>query len=132
MFSVTNGSKFHAFAIRLLKESKRKLLYEKDKIRNKIMTMLSDVEFYIFNKALQKNIDRDVTSFVRNHQKKLKDFTKNCVLPFDSSKTVMSVSSHILTQDEREALKFGLSHSVFPPNINRTDTYASLNPYINL
>ena len=30
-----------------------------------------------------------------------------------------------LTQNESEALKFGLSHSIFPPNINKTDIYTS-------
>ena len=34
-------------------------------------------------------------------------------------------SSHKLTKDDSEALKFGLSHSIFPPNINKTDIYAS-------
>ena len=32
----------------------------------------------------------------------------------------------ILTQDERDTLKFGLSHSIFPPYINKTDIYASI------
>ena len=51
--------------------------------------------------------------------------TKTCVLPFNSSETVTNISSHILTQDERESLKFGLSHAIFPPIINKTDIYAS-------
>ena len=87
--------------------------------------MLSGIEFYIFNKALQRNIDQEVNSIVRKHQKKLKVLTKNCVLPFDSSETIKNISSHKLTKDESEALKFGLSHSIFPPNINKTDIYAS-------
>ena len=62
---------------------------------------------------------------VNNHQKKVKALTKNCVLPFDSSETVVNISSHILSQDQREALTFGLSYSIFPPNISKTDIYAS-------
>jgi len=133
-FPLPNVNKHDVFAIRkrLLKSAlnkrskeKRKLKYEKDKIENKIKKVLSGIEFYIFNKALQRNIDQEVNSIVRNHQKKLKALTKNCVLPFDSTETVRNISSHKLTKDESEALKFGLSHSIFPPNINKTDIYAS-------
>jgi len=87
--------------------------------------VLSGIEFYIFNKALQRNIDQEVIIIVCDRKKKLKALTKNCVLPFDSSETVRNISSHKLTQDESEALKFGLSHSIFPPSINKTDIYAS-------
>ena len=133
-FPLPNVSKYDVFAImkRLLKSAlgkrskeKRKLQYEKDKIENKIKKVLSGIEIYIFNKALQRNIDQEVNSIVRKHQKKLKVLTKNCVLPFDSSETIKNISSHKLTKDESEALKFGLSHSIFPPNINKTDIYAS-------
>ena len=132
-FPVPNVSKYGVFAIRerLLKSAlgkrskERKLQYEKDKIENKIKKVLSGNEFYIFNKALQRNTDQEFNSIVRKHQKKLKVLTKNCVLPFDSSETIKSISSHKLTKDESEALKFGLSHSIFPPNINKKDIYAS-------
>ena len=133
-FLLPNVNKPDVFAIRkrllnstLNKRSKekRKLKYEKDKIENKIKKVLSGIEFFIFNKALQRNIDQEVNSVVRNHQKKLKVLTKNSVLPFDSTETVRNISSHKLTKDESEALKFGLSHSIFPPNINKTDIYAS-------
>ena len=87
--------------------------------------MLSGIEFYICNKALQRNIDQEVNSIVRNHQKKLRALTKNCVLPFNSTETVGNISSHKLTKDESEALKFGLSHSIFPPNINKTNIYGN-------
>ena len=47
------------------------------------------------------------------------------VLPFNSSETVTNISLHISAQDEKEALKFGLSHSIFSPSINKADVYAS-------
>ena len=107
-------------------KEKKKLSYEKDNIENKIEKVLSDIEFYIFKKALHRNIDREGHSIVSNHQKKLKALTKKCVLPFDSSETITNISSQILTRDEREALKFGLSHfTPPPPYINKTDVYAS-------
>ena len=133
-FPLPNVGKYDVYGIRkrVLKSAinkrskeKKKLLYEKDKVENKIKKVLSGIEFYVVNRALQRDIDQEVNSIVRNHQKKLKALTKNCVLPFNSSETVTNISSHILTQDERESLKFGWSHSIFPPNINKTDIYAS-------
>ena len=87
--------------------------------------MLYGIEFYIVNRTLHRNINREVNSIARKHQRRLKALTKNCVLPTNSSETVTNISSQILTQDERESLKFGSSHSVFSPNINKTDIYAS-------
>jgi len=124
-FPLPNVSKHDVFEIRkrllesaLNKRSKekRKLQYEKDKIKNKIKKVLPGMEFYIFKKALQNNIDQEFNCIVCNHYKKLKALTKNCVLPLDSS----------------EALKFGLSHSIFPPNTNKIDIYASLNSIYQL
>ena len=70
------------------------------------------------------NIDREVHKIVKTHQKKLKALTRNCVLPFDSKDTITNISSHKLTEDENEALIFGLSHSIVPPYINETDIFA--------
>ena len=36
-----------------------------------------------------------------------------------------------LTQDESEALKFGLSHSIVPPYISKTDIFASFESIFN-
>ena len=133
-FPLPNVNKYDVFAIRkrLLKSSinkrskeKRKLQYEKDKLENQIKKVLSGIEYYILYRALHRNIDQEAHSILRNHQKKLKALTKNCVLPFDSSETINNISSHILTEDEKDALKFGLTHSIFPPYINKTDIYAS-------
>ena len=121
-FPLPSVNKYDVFAIRrrLLKSAinkrskeKRKLLYEKDKIENNIRKVLSGIEFYILKKSLERNIDREVHSIVRTHQKKLKALTKNCVLPFDSSETVTNITSHILTQDERSKIRF-VSFYFFP------------------
>ena len=93
-FPLPNVGKYNVYGIRrrLLKSAtnkrsreKRKLLYEKDKVENKIKKVLSGIEFYVVHRALLRNIDRELNSVVRNHQKKLKALTKNCVLPFNSS-----------------------------------------------
>ena len=45
------------------------MLYEKDKVENKIKKVLSGIEFYVVNRALQINIDQEANSIVRNNQK---------------------------------------------------------------
>ena len=94
------------------------------KIEKNIKQVLSNIELFIFSKALHRNIDREVHKVVKTHQKKLKALTRNCVLPFDSKDTITNISSHKLTEDETEALKFGLSHSIVPPYVNKTDIFA--------
>ena len=81
-----------------------------EKIEKKIKQVLSNIEFFIFNKALRRNIDCEVHRIVKAHQKKLKALTRNCVLPFDSKDIITNIPSHKLTEGENEALKFGLSH----------------------
>ena len=133
-FPLPNVGKCDVYAIRrcLLKtainkrsKEKRKLIYDMEKIEKKIRRVLSSIEFFIFNKALRRNIDREVHKIIKTHQKKLKALTRNCVLPFDPKDTITNISSHKLTEDENEALKFGLSHSIAPPYINKTDIFVS-------
>ena len=106
-------------------KEKRKLVYDMEKFQKKVKQVLSGIEYFIFYKALHRNIDREVQNIVKTHQKKLKTLTKHCVLPFDSKDVVTNISSYTLTQDESEALKFGLSHSIVPPYISKTDIFAS-------
>ena len=89
------------------------------------------MSIFIFSKALRRNIDCEVQNIVRTHQKKLKTLTKTCVLPFDSKDVVTNISSYTLSQNESEALKFGLSQSIVPPYINKTDIFVSFESIFN-
>ena len=101
-----------------------------EKIEKKIKQVLSGIEYFIFYKALRRNVDREVQNIVKAHQK-LKNLTKNCVLLFDSKDVVTNISSYTLSQDESEALKFGLSHSMVPPYINKRDIFVSFESIFN-
>ena len=46
------------------------------------------------------------------------------VLPFTCKETIMNLSGYNLTPDQLEALKFGLTHSIYPPTISKTDIFA--------
>ena len=131
-FQLPNVSKFDVICIRkrLLKStiSKRckerpRLHIEKDRLENKIKHELTGIDYFICHKALLKNINREVHHTLQNHQKKLRMLTKNCILPFEE--TITNISSHKVTFDENEALRFGLTHSISPPYIKKTDVFAS-------
>ena len=83
---------------------------------------MPSIEYVILHRALCRKADRIVTAV--SHQKKLKAITKICVLPFESKDAVTNACSDISAQDEGEAPKFSLSHSIVPSYINKTDIFA--------
>jgi len=100
-FQLPNVSKYDVTAIRkrLLKSAirkrckeKRKLQNEKEKLEDVVKQVITGIDFFILNKALVKNVNREVLLTVKNHQKKLRKLTKNCILPFLSMETVTNIS----------------------------------------
>ena len=53
-----------------------------------------------------------VKTTVRAHEKKLKELTRNIVLPFTPAETVVNLSTTRLSDAELEILKDGLKHSI--------------------
>ena len=58
---------------------------------------------------------------VRTHEKKLKNLTRNVVLRFTPTDTVINLSKKKLTEEELDILEFGIKHSIEPLRINKTD-----------
>ena len=71
------------------------------------------------NKTIAHNVVKDAYKFIRTHKKKLKNLTRNSVLPFTSSKVVTDLSSFVLTLEQLDALKFGPTHSICPHRLTR-------------
>ena len=63
------------------------------------------------------------SQIIKTHQKKLENLTRNTVLPFTSDETITNISSHNLTLEQLDILKFGLTHSIRPPRINVSDVF---------
>ena len=127
-FQLSNVNKYDVNAIRkhLLKSAirkrckeKRRLQNEKDKLEGVVKQVSNGIDVFTLNKAQVKYINCEVHLTVKNHQKKLRKLTKNCILPFLSKETVTNISSHKLTFDG--ALKFGLTHSIVPFKLGKTD-----------
>lgn len=64
------------------------------------------------NKTIAHNVVKAAYKFIRTHKKKLKNLTRNSVLPLTSSEVVTDLSSFVLTAEQLDALKFGLAHSI--------------------
>ena len=60
-----------------------------------------------------------VKTAVRTHEKKLKELTRNVVLPFTSVEIVLNLSATRLSDAELEILKDGLKHSIEPLYITK-------------
>ena len=58
---------------------------------------------------------------IKTHEKKLKNSTKNSVLPLISTDTVLNLSSVKLTEEELGILKYCFKHLIEPKFINKTD-----------
>ena len=104
------------------KELKR-LENERDKVSNKLRTILNSFDFYLLRNALQSNIHKLSSNIVETHAKKLRNLTRHTILPFNTDETVTNMSSHHLSSEQYEALKNGLTHSICPPFINKSDIY---------
>ena len=64
------------------------------------------------NKTISHNVVKAAYKFTRTHKKKLKNLTRNSVLPFTLSEVVTNLSSFVLTTEQLDALKFGPTHSI--------------------
>ena len=108
---------------RCTKEHHR-LLLERDRLKNRISETLSSIDRYILHKSVDHNVTKGVKEFIKTHEKKLKNLTKNSVLPFTSDEVVTNLSSVALNADQLNVLKYGLTHSICPPSINKRDIFA--------
>lgn len=101
----------------------RKLLCKRNNLMTRISSILNSLDSYILCKAVAHSLAKAANQFIKTHEKKLKNLTRNSVLPFTSREVVTNLSSFVLTAEQLDALKFGLTHSICPPSINKTDIF---------
>lgn len=89
-----------------------------------IYGIVSNIDGYILHGTIKYSVKKAVKRVIATHEKKLKSLTRNVVLPFASTETVTNLSSHNLTSEQLEILKYGPSHSICPPTISKTDVFS--------
>ena len=82
---------------------------------------MSSVDLYILKKCIRHNIEKVVNNVILTHKKKLKNLMKNIQISFTSDKTIKSLSSYKLKDEEVEILKYGLKHPIEPKHLLKTD-----------
>ena len=90
--------------------------YEKE-----IQNILSSVDKFILDKAVEKNVEQSTINTIKTHQKKIRNLTKNIALPFTHNETIHNLSTITLTTEELDVLKDGLKHPIHPIHVNKID-----------
>ena len=125
-FNLPNTSRRDTITIRkqllrsaIAKRSKelRKLICVRVQLTARVQGILNSVDFYILNRTLHHNVTKATTHFVKTHHKKLKNLTRNKSIPFTSDETVTNLSSHSLTPEQLNILKFGLTQCIRPVQV---------------
>ena len=93
----------------------KKFQVERDKILNKLQSILNGVDFYLLQSALRSNIRKTTSKVIETHAKKLRNLTRFKTLPFKAEETVTNISSLKLTSEQLDMLKNGITHSICPP-----------------
>ena len=94
-------------ALKKRKDKRYKLEKELRKISIEVWGLLSSLDCYIIRALIKKNVNCMVKTTPRTHEKKLKELTRNVVLPFTPAETVLNLSGTRLSDDELEILKYG-------------------------
>ena len=76
-------------------------------------TILSTLDRYILQKLIAHNVSKTSAQFIEAHLQ---------------GNHPTNLSCHNLTPDQLEALKFGLTHSVYPTTISKTDIFVWATP----
>ena len=78
----------------------RKLLLKREKLKNCISSVLISLDNYILHKTIAHSVAKAAYKFINTHEKKLRNLTKNFVLPFTSSEVVTNLSLFVLTIEQ--------------------------------
>ena len=129
----TSRHEVHAIRKRLLRSAiakRRKVLSKLNIARDRLAMVehingiVSNIDRYILHRTIKYNVENAVKRVIAIHVKKLRNLTRNMVLPFSPTETVTNLSSHNLTSEQLGILKYGLSHSICTPTISKTDVFS--------
>ena len=86
-----------------------------------LQTKINSLDWYMLRKSLDNNLQATTEKIIATHEKKLRNLTKNFVLPFTKDDVITNMSSHVLTKEESDLLCNGLSYAIPPKSLRKTD-----------
>ena len=117
----------HILKAEIRRHCKRRSVLDNDltKLIHVLRSKLSGFEFYLLNRATDKNVKQSERAYVNTHEKKLRNLTKNHYTPFKHEDIIDNKSSYVCTSEENEVLQFGLQHTIRPRFIDKTDVFTT-------
>ena len=113
-------------AIREKNKAKIKAVKELNTTKEEIRKNLSTIDFYILNKIITDNNERKLKESIKTHEKKLRKLTKNIgIRRIESKKIITNLTNYQLTQEETDILASGLSFSIAPLSLKKSDIFTS-------
>ena len=113
-------------AIKKRRDERYRLEKQLQNIRTEICSILKSIDKYIILRLIDQNVQKMVKVTIKTHEKKLKNLTKNLVLPLTPTETVLNLSSIKLTEEELDVFKYGLKHPIEPRFISKTDVLTTI------
>ena len=108
-------------AVKKRRDERYSLQKQLQNICTEICSILSGIDKYIILHLIVQNVQKILKVTIKTHEKKLTNLTKNSVLPFTPTVTVLNLSSIKLTEEELVVPKYGLKHPIEHTFINKTD-----------
>ena len=128
----TNHNNERAIRRRLFPSAINKRRYEKQKLEKELERLKADVrslvtgiDWYIIYSSIDNNVSKKRRKILPTQEKKLKNLTFNKVIPFTSNEVVRNLSSFEFSTEELELLKYGLSHSIPPKQLRKTEVFTT-------
>ena len=94
-------------------------------IERTIKSILNTIDWFIIRKLLLRNIKKSEQSYIKIHEKRLRNFTKNRSNSFTHEEVVKNLCTKNLSLEELNILKFGLNHSLPSVKLRKTDVFVS-------
>ena len=81
------------------------------------------ITWFFLYKAIQCNVKKEEDNILKIHQKRLRNPTRNTMLPLQPDDVVTNLSKYQLNEDEIALLKNGLEFSIPPMFLKKTDVF---------
>ena len=88
-----------------------------------IRSRCDGITWFLLYKSIQRNVKKEESNILKTHQKKLRNLTRNTILPFEPYDVVPNLSKDQLNVKEMDLLKNGLEFSILPRFLKKTSVF---------
>ena len=81
------------------------------------------ITWFLLYKSIQRNVKKEESNILKSHLKKLRNLTRNRMLPFDPYDLVTNLSKYQLKVDKMDLLKNDFEFSIPPKFLKKTDVF---------